>query len=204
VDDVLMLRLTNALEPEVARETSAPAKRCNRPGCYAADGFAVNGLELIDSGICQWLHSSAAAEMQGEAPAPSEVIAKVKQLKFASVPKPDRDFTSDPILASDPDSVVFKNLVPLRESAEPQPMPGVEMPGFSIGDEVECTFPDDFSAAERRDWADAFPWGETGTIEGFHSSQRRGRPTPTITAIVRFESGQVRKLQDSQMKQLVF
>ena len=107
VDDVLMLRLTNALEPEVARETSAPAKRCNRPGCYAADGFAVNGLEAIDSGICQWLHSSAAAEMQGEAPAPSAVIAKVKQLRVGSMPR-DRDFASDPILASDPDSVVFK------------------------------------------------------------------------------------------------
>ena len=193
VDDVLLARLTGALLPGEWRETSAPAKRCVRPGCYAADGLAPGGMEQIGADICQWLHTSAAAEMQETAPAPEKVVELISRLKLATVP--DRDFSTDRILAKEAAKsppIVEK----ISFSREPDPL--VTMPGFEVGETIECRFPEWYDDRDRKEAARAYPWGETGEVLGFRREKSHVGNREKLYAIVEI-NGEIQRLTADMM-----
>jgi hypothetical protein len=78
--------------------------------------------------------------------------------------------------------------------------PSVSVPGFEVGDEIECTYPGWYSEADRKETESHYPWGEYGVIQGFRKDVSRVGNRVNLIAIVDFKSCGLTRLRDGMLK----
>jgi hypothetical protein len=137
----------------------------------------------------------------------TEAHAEMTALAVALTPEEEIKYTFE---FSVEEAITMPNFPPILEEAPKpppivekrpmsyEPMSGVGITGFSVGDEIECDFPSYYDKSDRREAKNDYPWGERGEIIGFREDIGIGN-RKSVTAIVRFDSGVTRQIFEDMM-----